>query len=76
MDKKTIIGLVLMVAVFVGFAFYQSHEAEKYAEYRKELAKQQQEQMARTYEMLQKVQQDQNSVAQGDSIVDQPKTVN
>mgnify|MGYP006873003287 FL=1 len=38
--------------------------------------KQQQEQMARTYEMLQKVQQDQNSVAQGDSIVDQPKTVN
>ena len=45
MDKKTIIGLVLMVAVFVGFSFYQGHEAEKYAEYRKELAKQQQEQM-------------------------------
>ena len=45
MDKKTIIGLVLMVAVFVGFSFYQGHEAEEYAEYRKELAKQQQEQM-------------------------------
>ena len=37
---------------------------------------QQQEQMARTFEMLQKVQKDQNSVAKGDSIVDQTKTVN
>ena len=43
MDKKTIIGLVLMVAVFVGFSFYQSHEAEKYAEYRREVAAQQHE---------------------------------
>ena len=30
MDKKTIIGLVLMVAVFIGFSMYQSGEAEKY----------------------------------------------
>ena len=29
MDKKTIIGLVLMVAVFVGYSFYMSHEQEK-----------------------------------------------
>ena len=29
MDKNTIIGLVLMVAVFVGFSFYQSNEMEK-----------------------------------------------
>ena len=36
----------------------------------------QQEQMARTLEMLQKVQQDQNTVAQNDSIVNQNKTVN
>ena len=45
MDKKTIIGLVLMVAVFVGFSFYQSHEAKKYEEYRREVAKEQQEKM-------------------------------
>ncbi len=32
MDKKTIIGLVLMVAVFIGFSVYQSNEAEKYNE--------------------------------------------
>ncbi|MBR2429247.1 MAG: membrane protein insertase YidC [Alistipes sp.] len=32
MDKKTIIGLVLMVAVFVGYSFYMSNEQEKVAE--------------------------------------------
>ena len=31
MDKKTIIGLVLMVAVFVGYSFYMSSEQEKVA---------------------------------------------
>ena len=45
MDKKTIIGLVLMVAVFVGFSFYQSYEAKKYEEYRREVAKEQHEKM-------------------------------
>ncbi len=34
------------------------------------------EQIARTLEMLQKVQQDQNSVAQGDSIVEHTNTLN
>ena len=34
MDKKTIIGLVLMVAVFVGFSFYESHKAEEYNEWK------------------------------------------
>ena len=29
MDKKTIIGLVLMVAVFIGYTFYMSSEQEK-----------------------------------------------
>ena len=42
MDKKTIIGLVLMVAVFIGFTVYQSNEAEEYnkqlAAYKKEQA--------------------------------------
>ncbi len=33
MDKKTIIGLVLMVAVFVGYSFYMTSEQEKMAEY-------------------------------------------
>ena len=36
----------------------------------------QQEQMARTLEMLQNVQQDQNTVAQSDSVINQTKTVN
>ena len=45
MDKKTIIGLVLMIAVFVGFSFYQAHEAEKYAEYKREVAIEQQHKM-------------------------------
>ena len=35
MDKKTIIGLVLMVAVFVGFSFYESKQAAKYEEWKK-----------------------------------------
>ena len=35
MDKKTIIGLVLMVAVFVGFSFYESKQAAKYDEWKK-----------------------------------------
>ena len=35
MDKKTIIGLVLMVAVFVGFSFYESKKAAKYEEWKK-----------------------------------------
>ena len=35
MDKKTIIGLVLMVAVFVGFSFYESHKAEEYNEWKR-----------------------------------------
>ena len=29
MDKNTIIGIVLMIAVFVGFSFYQSNEMEE-----------------------------------------------
>ena len=39
MDKNTIIGLVLMVAVFVCFSFYQSNEMEKQAEVAAERAK-------------------------------------
>jgi YidC/Oxa1 family membrane protein insertase len=35
MDKKTIIGLLLMVAIFVGFSFYESHKAEEYNEWKK-----------------------------------------
>ena len=35
MDKKTIIGLVLMVAVFVGFSFYENHKAKEYNEWKK-----------------------------------------
>ena len=38
MDKKTIIGLILMVAVFVGFTWYQGSEAEKYNEWKREQA--------------------------------------
>ena len=46
MDKKTIIGLLLMVAVFVGFSFYQSHEMKKYEEYKRELLAEQQREAA------------------------------
>ena len=35
MDKKTIIGLVLMVAIFVGFSFYENHKAKEYNEWKK-----------------------------------------
>ena len=35
MDKKTIIGLVLMVAVFIGFSFYENHKAKEYNEWKK-----------------------------------------
>ncbi|MBE6202187.1 MAG: membrane protein insertase YidC [Rikenellaceae bacterium] len=36
MDKKTIIGLVLMVAVFVGYSFYMGHEQEEADKIRRE----------------------------------------
>ena len=36
MDKKTIIGLVLMVAVFVGYSFYMGHEQEEAEKIRRE----------------------------------------
>lgn len=39
MDKKTIIGLLLMVAVFVGYSFYVSSEQEKVAQTTAELNK-------------------------------------
>ena len=42
MDKKTIIGIVLMVAVFVGFSFYQSYEMGQQQEILKERAKKEQ----------------------------------
>ena len=35
MDKKTIIGLLLMVAIFVGFSFYENHKAKEYNEWKK-----------------------------------------
>ena len=43
MDKKTIIGLVLMVAVFVGFSFYENHKAKEQQEIRKAWIETQQE---------------------------------
>ncbi len=45
MNKNTIIGIVLMIALFVGYSFYQSHEIEKQQEILKEKA--QKEQAAR-----------------------------
>ncbi|MBO7312527.1 MAG: hypothetical protein J6U82_06945, partial [Alistipes sp.] len=39
MDKKSIIGIVLMVALFVGFSFYQSHEIEEQQKIAREKAK-------------------------------------
>ena len=42
MDKKTIIGLVLMVAVFIGFSFYENHKAKEYNEWKKGQAAMQQ----------------------------------
>ena len=35
MDKKTIIGLLLMVAIFVGFSFYENHKAKEYNEWKR-----------------------------------------
>ena len=46
MDKKTIIGIVLMVAVFVGFSFYQSYEMGQQQEILKERAKKEQAERA------------------------------
>ena len=42
MDKKSIIGIVLMVALFVGFSFYQSHEIEEQQKIAREKAKSEQ----------------------------------
>ncbi len=39
MDKNTIIGIVLMVAIFVGFSFYQSSEMEEQQKIANEKAK-------------------------------------
>ena len=46
MDKKTIICIVLMVAVFVGFTVYQSNEIEEQQKIAKERVKEQQEELA------------------------------
>ena len=39
MDKNTIIGIVLMIGIFVGFSFYQSSEIQEQQEIAKEKAK-------------------------------------
>ena len=39
MNKNTIIGIVLMIALFVGFSFYQSYEMEKQQEILNQKAK-------------------------------------
>lgn len=46
MDKKTIIGLILMGAIFVGFVLYNNKQAEKYNEWRREQQIEQQKQAA------------------------------
>ena len=46
MDKKTIIGIVLMIAIFIGFSFYQSYEMEQQQEILKERAKREQTERA------------------------------
>lgn len=46
MDKNTIIGIVLMIAVFVGFSFYQSHEMEEQQKIAQERAKKEQAEKA------------------------------
>ncbi len=46
MDKNTIIGIVLMVALFVGFSFYQSHEMEEQQQIVREKAKTEQAERA------------------------------
>ena len=39
MDKKTIIGIALMVALFVGYGFYQSHVLEEQQKYEQAVQK-------------------------------------
>ena len=46
MNKNTIIGIVLMVALFVGYSFYQSYEIKKQQEILKEKAKKEQAERA------------------------------
>ena len=46
MDKNTIIGIVLMIAIFVGFSFYQSSEMAEQQEIAKEKAKTEQAERA------------------------------
>ena len=33
MDKKTLTGIVLMAAIFIGYVIYSSKQQEKYKEY-------------------------------------------
>lgn len=47
MDKKTIIGLVLMGLIFVGFVLYNNKQAEKYNEWKREQIAEQQRQAER-----------------------------
>ena len=46
MDKNTIIGIVLMIGIFVGFSFYQSNEMQEQQEIAKEKAKVEQRERA------------------------------
>ena len=46
MDKNTIIGIVLMIALFVGFSFYQSHEMEEQQQILNQKAKSEQAERA------------------------------
>ena len=46
MNKNTIIGIVLMIALFVGFSFYQSYEMEKQQEILNAKAKKEQAERA------------------------------
>ena len=46
MDKNSIIGIVLMIALFVGFSFYQSHEMEEQQQIVREKAKTEQAERA------------------------------
>ena len=47
MNKNTIIGIVLMIALFVGFSFYQSYEMEKQQEILNQKAKTEQAERAK-----------------------------
>ena len=71
MDKKTIIGLLLMVAVFIGFSVYQSNEAEKYNEKVKayneqqaEIKRAEEERLAKLNELSPEQKQMRDSLAQ------------